>query len=124
MQAPPRRKFKQVVVLGSTIIFLAGMVLVLWQGMQVNVKRSAEAPVQAVDAKAVRWWDASDEIYADGYDIRYRFEVEGKTYQAISEQNTWYKPEMPLKVCYNPNDAQDHALAPADQKCGTPIRRV
>jgi hypothetical protein len=124
MQAQPRKKVAGVIVTGVVVATLAGAAFLMWQGTQINTRRSAEAPVQVVDAKAVRWWNASDEVFVDGYDVRYRFEAQGKTYQAISEQNTWYRPEMPVKVCYNPADAQDHALAPADQKCGTRIRRV
>ncbi len=112
------------VVIVIVVALLAGTAFILWQGMQINARRSAETRVQILDARAVRWWDSAEESYQEGYDIRYRYEVGDQSYDGVSEHNTWYTPAMPLKVCYDPADPRDHALGPADQNCGVSIRRV
>ena len=115
---------RTIIVIGFVVVLLAGAGVVVWQGAQTNKARSAEAPVEIVDAKAVRWWDASEDRYQDGYDLRYRYQAGTQRYDGTSGHNTWYKPAMAVKVCYDPRNPRDHGLKPADQRCGDAIGRV
>ena len=114
---------RKVVAIVFVVALLAGTGFVLWQGVQTNKARSAEAQVEILDARVVRWWDSSEDRYQDGHDLRYRYQAGDHSFDGVSEHNTWYKPATALKVCYDPANPRDHVLGPADQACGVSVRR-
>ncbi|MDQ7842632.1 MAG: DUF3592 domain-containing protein [Armatimonadota bacterium] len=115
---------KQYLVLGFVALLLAGTGYVMMIGIQTNKRRAAEAATEIIEARRVSWWDSAEGKPQSGFHLKYRYSYGGETFEAESEQNTWYRPGMAVKVCLAPADPKDHALTVADQPCGAAFRRI
>ncbi len=105
-------------ILILTILFFAAVVWVIDQN---GKRRSAEVPVEIVEVKGIRWYDSSDEEYKTGYDVFYRYSVNGQVYETTSNHDESYKPGTAYKICYNPKNPRDHEIYQASHRCGDGI---
>jgi hypothetical protein len=93
---------------------------VLWDEGRDSERRSAEAAAIGFVATPTRWYDAGDEEEVEGHTLTFSFVDGGNGIHAQTlEQVTWYDPRRTYKVCYDPQDADDHKLYPQEHVCGS-----
>jgi len=107
-------------VLAGVTLFLAGVVWFVLAEVQADRRRSAEAAAEIVRIQKVSWTTQDEdgmEVH-EGYDISYRYRVDGQLYEGARSRDEKYRPGDTMKVCYNPGNPADHRLRPAAHTCG------
>lgn len=107
------------IVLGIVGAITAGIVFFVLKGSAADSKRqSAEAPAIGFVATPTRWNDGDDD--QDGHTLTFSFvDATNGVHAQTMEQVSWYDPATTYKVCYNPQDAKDWKLYPAEHVCGS-----
>lgn len=81
-------------------------------------KRRAIAAAEIISTAPTNWNDARRETKY-GFRVNYRFQINGRSVDAVDKKNQFYKPGEQYLICYDPKDAANsklHSLRDAD--CG------
>jgi hypothetical protein len=79
-------------------------------------RRTAEAAPAYLNAVATRW--RSGKRWQHGHDVRYGFDVDGRTLEGVRERWSNYHAGDAYTVCYDPADPSDNGLYEATVTCG------
>ncbi|HYN69068.1 MAG TPA: hypothetical protein VEX41_02530 [Candidatus Eisenbacteria bacterium] len=96
----------------------ATLVAVAISGQVGRSERTAEAQVQ-IDALNLHRGEHPG--IGDGYDIRYRFDVDGTTYTGTTRRGWTIAGVERAKVCYDPADPRNHVLVLGRTSCLEPL---
>ena len=110
-----------VAVFGTVIVVTAAIVaFVLWDEAKDSKRRTAEAAVVGFAATPQEWDEGGDDGIQKGHVLTFSW-VDGAdgVHTETMERITWYDEEKRYHVCYNPQDATDYKLYPADHACGS-----
>lgn len=106
-------------VLGLVGVITAGIVLFVMRNEAARSKRlTQETAAVGFVATPVKWWDGEEN--QEGHTLTFAWvDAAGGVHPQTMEQISWYRPETSYKVCFNPQDATDWKLYPADHVCGS-----
>lgn len=104
------------VILG---VITAGIVTFVLRDEAARSKRlTRETPAVGFVATPVKWWDGDD--HQEGHTLTFEWvDAAGGVHPQTMEEISWYDSAKGYKVCYNPQDAADWKLYPADHVCGS-----
>ncbi|HEX6039576.1 hypothetical protein [Longimicrobium sp.] len=106
-------------VLGLVGVITAAIVIFVMRGEAARSKRLTEE-TQAVGfvATPVEWWDGEEN--QEGHTLTFAWvDARGAVHPQTMKEISWYDQSTTYKVCYNPQDAADWKLYPADHVCGS-----
>ena len=103
-------------ILALTAAIVGG---VLWNESRTSERLSSETEAVGLVATPTEWYDSGEEENVQGHTLTYAYSVGDQVLTRTLEQIVWYDPATSYHVCYNPDDADDSRLSPADHTCGS-----
>jgi hypothetical protein len=112
-------KKQYLTVLALVGVITAGIVGLVLRNEAARSKRLTQETVAVgFVATPVKWWDGEEN--QEGHTLTFAWvDAAGGVHPQTMAEISWYNPQTSYKVCYNPQDATDWKLYPADHVCGS-----
>jgi len=101
----------KVLLVALAVTFAA--IAVVGQAGRLSRTAAAGVEIVAVEFQAEQAYQA----IPGGWDIRYRFETSGRTYEGAAFRQWGLETIRRAKVCYDPSDPQNHVLVLPTASC-------
>jgi hypothetical protein len=105
-----------VAILAITAAIVGG---VFWNESRTSKRLAADTEAVGLVATPTEWYDSGEEENVQGHTLTYAYSAGDQVFTRTLEQIEWYDSTSRYHVCYNPEDAEDSRLYPADHACGS-----
>jgi hypothetical protein len=100
------------------VYLIAGLAaLALLVGVNAALERSRRTSATAIEVLNLDSFASPGKGARGGMDIRYRFDVAGTIYEFVEFRSWSIETISDAKVCYDPGDPNNRALARAEEPC-------